>query len=65
MRVNAARFYQSIQMTLTAALALDEQDLMDCMSSGVGKIQLFEEGERTNYKQGVHTMEAVKIAEGE
>ena len=51
-------------MTLTAALALDEQDLMDCMSSGVGKIQLFEEGERTNYKQGVHTMEAVKIAEG-
>jgi hypothetical protein len=42
----------------------DEQDLTELTSGAESKLELFESGERTNYKQGVHTMEAAKIAEG-
>jgi hypothetical protein len=42
----------------------DEQDLTELISGAESKLELFESGERTNYKQGVHTMEAAKIAEG-
>ncbi len=42
----------------------DEQDLTELTSGAESKLELFESGDRTNYKQGVHTMEAAKIAEG-
>jgi hypothetical protein len=42
----------------------DEQDLKETAGIESANIELFESGERTNYKQGVHTMDAAKIAEG-
>jgi hypothetical protein len=38
--------------------------LTELTSGAENRLELFESGERTNYKQGVHTMEAAKIAEG-
>jgi hypothetical protein len=37
---------------------------MELTNGAESKLELFESGERTNYKQGVHTMDAAKIAEG-
>ena len=49
---------------LVAPVNVDEEDLAELTNCSPTKLQLFENGERTAYRQGVHTMEAAKIAEG-